>query len=113
MKTTISLWERFKRIVAHAFDMETRREIQEKIEQIKFEDEQAELRLEHRQHIRSLMIEYAAEIEAYQLQKQLEENAAKEEVKRKERIELHKTNNWDKYLSSNPSNNESEEQIEE
>jgi hypothetical protein len=91
-KPRISLWEKVKRVIAHAFELKTRREIQEEIERTKFEEEQAQLRLQHHQHIRSLMIEYADEIEDFKRQREEERLAEEKERQRKEVIDLYKDN---------------------
>lgn len=99
IQTKITLWEKFKRIIAHAFELETRLEVEQRIERAKFEEEQRSLRLQHHQHIRSLMIEYADEIEQFQRDKEAQEQAAILEAERKARVELHKSNKgWDRHL---------------
>lgn len=101
-KSKISLWERFKRIIAHSFNLETNLEIKERFERLEFERQQEELRLQHHQHIRTLMIEYADGIEQYKIEKAEREKAAELEAERKKRVELHRNNrDWDKYLTSN------------
>jgi hypothetical protein len=75
-KTRISLWEKVKRIVAHAFELETRLEREEK--------RQAKLRLEHEQHIAKLIEENHAAILAWnEEKKRLKDELAEIERQRK------------------------------
>jgi hypothetical protein len=112
-KTKLSIWEKIKRVVAHSFHLETRLEIKERYERLEFEKKQEELRLKHHQYIRSLMIEYADDIEQFHAEKAAREQAEKEEIERKKRVELYKSNNWDKYLSSNKQQEETAASEEE
>lgn len=79
MPKTISLWERTKRIVAHLFEMETKLEIAERIEAERQAEVQKQLALEHHQYVRSLLVENADAIEAW--------NKEREEIKRQMEIE--------------------------
>lgn len=75
---TISTWEKVKRIVAHAFEMKTKLEIKEHYERLQWEEEQKRLRAAHLEHIRTLMIEHADEIE--QFHKERKERIRQEEI---------------------------------
>jgi hypothetical protein len=103
MPKTISLWERTKRIIAHLFEMETKFEIQERVEAQLQAEIQKQLQLEHHQHIRSLMVENADLIEAWnkereefrrQLEIEAEERRLEEEriKEREEAVRLYRDN---------------------
>jgi hypothetical protein len=99
----ISVWERIKRVVAHSFNLETKQEIHERIEKKKEEQVQHQLRLQHEEHIKQLMLEYREQIAVYEeerkLQKQREEEEKRERLlqeqqrrEMEEKVRLYKDN---------------------
>jgi hypothetical protein len=92
MRTKISRWEKFKRMVAHAFDLKTKGEIREHFERLEWEREQAQLKLQHKQHVRSLLIEYHDQIEEYEKEQEQRRIQEEQERKRQELIQLYKDN---------------------
>lgn len=67
---SITLWEKSKRVVANLFDVETKSQIEERIRKQAEEEIQERLRLQHAQHIRSLMVEHADQIEEWNKERQ-------------------------------------------
>lgn len=112
MAKSISRWEKFKRVVAHSFELETKGEIREKHEEAMRAIRRAEMEERKARRMRELEIEYEKELVEIQrreairrIQQQQEEEQRlieeEEQRKRQEAIELYKTNNWDKGFTKN------------
>lgn len=110
---TISIWEKTKRIVANLFEIETKGQIAERIERLKWEEQQKVLKLEQAQRLRAYKIENADKIEQFNKDREERINRAKleeenrkiqeeERRKRQEAIELYKTNHWYKAFTDKP-----------
>ena len=74
-KSRISLWEKFKRAVAHAFEFETKLEQEER--------KQAQLRAQHEEYVAKLMEENADAIQAFHEQRKQQKLWEKEQAKLK------------------------------
>lgn len=103
MSKSISRWEKFKRVVAHSFELETKAEIHERIEEIERTARRAEMEQRRAERMRELEMEYEQQLVEIQRkealirirkQQEKEERIRKEEAERKhqEAIQLYKDN---------------------
>ena len=92
MNKTISRWEKFKRIVAHAFDLQTKQEIRDHFEHLAWKEEQAELMKAHERHLKHLQYEYREQIAAWEEERHLRQIQEEAERRRQESIAMYKDN---------------------
>jgi hypothetical protein len=91
-KSNITLWEKFKRAISHAFGLQTKGEIREYYARLEWEEQQSELKRKHQEHLDDLMVEYADQIEQFHRDKEKQKRMEELERRREEAIRLYKDN---------------------
>jgi hypothetical protein len=89
-KSKISRWERFKRVVAHLFELKTKLEIKEEIKARELEAFRIEMARFKEERLRELELEYEQPLFEYQRQQaiaRIQEQKQKEEALRKQKEE--------------------------